>query len=683
MARAQSHKIEYKDIADINTKIEFWEEGYAGSLIECPGVDDPLVIDIAPMDPNIFIPVIGKGATIKILSETNGQHKGLYTVDPVKRMVKIFKNDNANPWWLGYINAEQYSEPYSKLENYPVTINCNDGFNILNRYKYLNGTAKYTTLETMWTVLTRVLAKTGLPYQYIYFASGLSCDGLTPDADETLWHLLKVDQNNYYDEQDKPWTHRQVLEALLSPYYQIRQEGGSIFIYKPQMLYQSSFSCKRFNGTTYAYVDTVSVSNNFDISNGDINWDNEDQVFDVKSGFSKQVIRYSPYMREGAVKEIDVANRYLWTGTETWTADEWGILRLSGISAISGMTIDPDKIAITGHKTDDEGSEDIYLERAERIGDVTWLAIEGFNVGERSGQFLMITGEVYIKTLTYEFSGGESVVIGRIEIPMGLEVNGLGPEYYAGSNSWIWQDPYNVSGAFKAIIKAKANESTLADKWCSFQLAVPWNVPGGSAVLKAKDPNPFSAASGGVQLDGGDGILEVRMRNFKVRVREGGDLQAGGVVVNGKGAKEASNDDEQYDGELNVDFMNEAPEITAYHGDARNINDRAAIRDTNGDYTTGWRESGDASSYRLLDLVMRSIISQYRESLDVLRGTLEADNLMTMNDGPNFLYTLQDTDYLSTKKLLFTGGQYNDFRRTVNGEHLEIKEEDVTINVES
>ena len=665
MAKAQSHKIEYKDCEDVLTLIEIWEEGYVGSIVECEAGEDPLSVDIAGMDPTIFVPIIGKGATIKVLSVTNGQFTGLYTLDPVKRMVKVFKNSNANPWWLGYINAEQYSEPYSRIDNYPVTINCNDGFNILNRFKYLNGTANYDTLETKWNVLTRILAKAGLPYQYIYFASKYTEYGITIDADKTIFHHLSVDQNNYYDEQDEPMTYRQVLEAILSSLgLQIRQEGGSIFIYEPQMLIDASFSAKRFNGTTYAYVDTVSVSGNFDISNGDINWDNEDQVLDIRSGFSKQKIRYSPYVPEGAVKEIDVANRYIWTGTETWTADGYGVLRLSGITAITGITY-PINVSLTGRKRYTDDPEDIYLERTSWNIGLVMAEIAGYKISLVAGQSVKITGQVFIKTKTDEYNDSlQSVVAGRIEIPVNLIIDTKGLAW--NGSYWDWSETYDVA-AFRAKAYKAEGDKTICDQWIDFSVELPPWLPGGDAVLKICDPEVYYANVGGSPMDTDDGMIRARFRDLKARIFES--------------SKEITADDVKFEGELDVAFMNEAPEITLFHGNARNITDRAAIRRSNKSYTSLWKKTGDTEYYRLADLLLRSIISQYRDSMEQLSGTLEAGELMTLNGGPKFLFTLQDTDYKSTKKFLFAGGTYNDFKRTLNGSFIEIKPEDLTINL--
>lgn len=683
MAYGLSHNIEWKDRENVDSKVEILENGYSGSVTDCVPAEDPLLVDIAPMDPNIFMPVIGKGATINLISETNGQFMGMYTIDPVKRMIKCFKNGNANPWFLGYINTEQYGEEYFMEDGYSVTIHCNDGFNILNRFKYLNGTAKYDTLETKWNVLTRILTRTGLPYQYIYFASKLSSTGITPGASETIWHHLKVDQNNYYDEQDEPMKHRAVLEELLKASgLQIRQECGSIFIYEPQMLADASFSAKRFNGTSYAYVDTVSVSRNFDISNEDTAWEEEDSLVDIKSGYSRQRIRYSHYMNEGAIREVDLANRYLWSGTEIWSEDAYGVVRLSGVSAIAGITLNAGVTALTGHKNPANGEEEIYIERAERIADATWMNIEGYYLGKRAGQFMAIQGEVYVKTRTWEFSGEDPVVASRIELYMNIEIESKGIRYVVGSG-WIWFDPY-FSSSFGGVVYKNADEMTICDRWVPFTIIVPWTVPGGKATFKFYDPDVFAEMEGGYRLDETDGIKEVRVRNIKCRVREGGTAESDGSVSNGQGAKEASTDDELFTGDLDVSFMNEAPEITLFHADARNINDRGAIRKASDDsYTTGWRKTGDTSDFKLAHLLLRSIISQYQESNIIMSGTMEADALMDVNGGPNFLHTVQDTDQpqCGTKKMMFTGGQYSDFNRTISGTWEEVRVEDITISV--
>ena len=678
MARAQSHKIEYKDCADVNSLIEIWEEGYVGSVLECEADEDPLNVETTPMDPNIFMPIVGKGATIRILSVTEGQHRGMYTKQPLLKMVKIFKDDKSNPWWLGFVNPEQYSEPYSRDINYPVTINCNDGFNALRRFKYLNGTAKYDTRETFWNVLTRILGKTTLPYQYIYFASKLICDGVTVGSDETLLHELNANQMNYYNELDEPKSYREVLEMILACYgLQIRQEQGSIFIYEPSMLADASWSAKRFNGTTYAYIDTVSVSNNFDISNGDIDWDNEDQVYDTRSGYNKQKIRYSPYAQPGAIPERNFANRYIWTGAaEAWAADAYGVYRLTNATrGVSGVTLGFNA-ELQGHKQQINSEEDIYIQRRlwQPLNPLL-IEIPGFYVGECDDRHLVIEGSIYIRTRLNEFNSAEqSTLIDKINIPMALEIGGY-RLIYDGAD-WIWElNSEHIPYEQCWIYRGGPEGESLADRWVDFRIPVDWdnNMPSGQAVLKIWYPVPY--APNGAILDADDHMINARFKNLTCKCYIGEWAQ--------QGREEAGSDDVSYEIKLDEDFENEGPEITLFHGDAADMNDRGAITKSDGAFTSAWSKPGDTETFRLVDVLLRSIASQYQDTLEILKGTIEADELMGVNGGPNFLHTIQDTDRMGSKKLLFGGGRYNDFRRIISeGTWEEIRQEDVTIIVE-
>ena len=684
MAHAQSHKIEYKDRAGIDTLIEIWDEGYVGAITEGEASEDPLVVDIAPMDPTIFTPVIGTGATIGVFSVTDGQYLGMYTKDPKKKMVKIFKDNKANPWWLGYVNTEQYGEDYSMLENYQVSINCNNGFNILNRFKYLDGFGNmYIVPDTKWTILTRILAKAGLPYQYVYFGTRISCTGVVVGAGETLFHQLKANQLNYYDEEDEPMTYRQVLEHLLASYgLQIRQEQGSIFIYEPSMLAEANWSARRYNGTTYAYIDTVNVSANFDISNGDINWDNEDAAFDTTSGFSKQKIRYSPYMHRDAIEEVDLADRDLWTGVEAWANDAWGVARLSGITAVKNFLELSLHAHLGGHRKDAASEEEIYFEKTiDDEGGVVTLT-EAINKSRRvtgidNGQYLMFECEVFIRSKADEYGTDPSVMARSIRVPFYARVGDKGATYNGGTGVYDWADG---NGDERIAYIGSNFSDTICDKWHKVRAYIPWNLPGGVLSIVVNNPRIYLWYSAD-RLYAADGLISTRLRNFKVSIYKDGGCAAGGLVLNSGKGIEVSDDDALYTITLDEEFINEGTEMTLYHGDAINITDRGGILKNDNSFTSAWSKTGDVSTFRLIDLLLRSIASQYQNTLDTLTGTLEADALMGVNGGPVFLHTIQDTDYLGTPKLMFTGGAYNDFDRTINGTWLEVKQEDVTITV--
>lgn len=675
MSYGVKYRVEYKDSAGVDKKIDIEERDFVGDRTDVDAGDDPLNIELPANDPIYPAPVATAGCTINMISATNMQFIGLYSIDPQKIRVRIYAGGSSIPYFTGYANTEVYGESYARLQDYDAYLYCNDGFATLERYKYLNGTAKYDTLETMWNVLTRIITKMGLPFQYLYFACRHSCDGVTPGTSETLWHNLKIDQQNYYDEQDEPMTHRQVLEALLMPFgLQIRWLNGSLLVFEVQMLYGSNFfGVKRFD-SSFAYVDAVNLAFNYDISNGEINWDGEDQVFDKKGGFSKQKIRYSPYAVDGIVKNKDLANRYEWTGTEIWDEDAYGVWRMTGITAVSGFTLTSAGVHFAGHKVSFEASEeDIYIECS--AGGLEWIIStdSDYNVAEKAGQLLEISGQIYIKTRNNEFDTSQnSWIVRGISMPCVVLVDGKGP--HRVDSDWQWDTGYTEDSI--CTIRLEPGETTLCDRWLTFKTWVPFNMPGGKAVLKIGDPKLFANFED--TLDDAPYYRKVRFKNIDVKAYAAGTIRDRGLLIEVQNAKEITGNDISYSGDLNEAFINEAEEITLHHSDGENMTDRGAIRKLDGSFPSGWSKGG-GTSYRLTDLLLRLIISQYRDSLNTLNGTIEAGALMQSNGGPAFVFTLQDSDNLGSCKLMFTGGTYNDFYRTLNGSFLEIKLDDLSI----
>jgi hypothetical protein len=678
MAYGVKYRIEYKDSAGVDKKLDIEERDFVGARTDCAACEDPLNIEIPAFKK--FVPVVSTGCSVNAESASNMQFLGLYTIDPQKVRLRCYAGAASVPFWSGYGNPEVYGEPYSRAINYDVALYFNDGFATLERYKYLNGTAKYDTLETMWNVLVRIINKMGLSFEYLYFACRHSCNGIYPGTSETLWHNLKIDQLNYYDENDKPMTYLQVLEALLTPFgLQIRWHNGSILISEAQMMFDANFSAKRYN-SSFTYVDTVTLALNFNITNGDINWDNEDQVLDKIGGYSRQKIRYSPYIIPTLIKNKDLTNRFMWSGSEAWSLDGYGVARLTGISAVTGYTMGTN-VSFTGHKKNFlDPEQDIYFEKAiPNNSSGVMITTTGIaNAAAMSGQLMKIAGEVYIRSIPHEYSTNLKTTVARIEIPCTVEIDGKGP-YIDIYGTWQWSNGYTLCTS--AFVYLEDTEVTLCDRWVKFEAWVPPGMPGGTVVCKIFTPMLFAQLNGGSRIMGNSwSVGRYRVRLTDLTCVKADTQYTGSSLISVTNIKELAGDDVSYEGTLNEDFINEADEITFLHSDAVNMTDRGAIRKLDGSVTSAWQK-GSGTSYRLADILLRMIISQYKDSMTTLNGTLEANALMGSNGGPVFLFTLQDTANLSSAKLLFAGGTYNDFYRTLNGNYEEVKEDSIGVAI--
>jgi hypothetical protein len=687
VAYGVKYRIEYKDYAGVDKRIDIEELNYTGAVTNCTAGADPLQIEVPTVE-SIYTPVVSSGCTINMISADNLMFLSLYSINPKKIRVRIYAASSTIPYFIGYGNTEIYSEGYSRLTEYDASLYCNDGFAILERFKFIDGTVKYASLETLWNILTRIITKMELPFETLNFACCHNEAWVTPLVGETIFHQLWVDQANYYDEKDEPMTYRQVLEAILKPFgLTIRWINGSLIICDLQMLVGESFDFKVYD-SSFAYSGSVSASLNYDISLNEINWDNEDQKLDIEGGYCRQKIRYSPYIPVGAINEIDITDRKLWLGTEIWTQDSNGIYRLSGITSVIGINMLTNNVKLSGRKAAEEDDADIYFARiaAEAGYDTPWLSIPGYKVGWLFGQFLKIEGEVFIQTKNDEYGyTDQSVVANRIEIPVNLEIDGKGIQWnpslvFLGfPGGWEFSSGYDLMSSFKAVVNKSTDEVTVCDQWKPFSIIIPGiSLISGEPLFKVADPQVYG--SSGYNMVAADGILQKRLRGFKVRAFDGGNSAewfSGGSQSN---ANEISTDDAEYIGELGTEFISEGPEITLFHADAKNITDRGAIRRADKSYTGSWNKPGDIASYRLVDLLLRSIHSQYQDSLIQLSGTIEADK-MIVNGGPLFLFTIQDSEYLGDRKFVFLGGTYNDFYNTLNGVYLEIKQEDLTISM--
>lgn len=678
MAYGVKYRVEYKDSAGVDKKIDIEERDFVGDRIDCAACEDPMNIDIPAFKK--YVPVVPTGCNVNVESASNMMFLGLYTIDPQKVRLRCYAGAASVPFWVGYGNPEVYGEPYSRAINYDVALYFNDGFATLERYKYLNGTAKYDTLETMWNVLVRIIGKMGLPFEYVYFACRHVCNGVSPGTSETLWHNLKIDQQNYYDESDKPMTYLQVLEALLTSFgLQIRWHNGSLLISEAQMMFDANFSAKRYN-SSFTYVDTINLAFNFNISASEINWDNEDQVLDKIGGYSRQKIRYSPYIFQTLIKNKDLTNRFMWTGSESWSLDAYGVARMTGITAVTGFTMGAN-VSLTGHrKTFLDTEQDIYFEKSipGNSSGVMVTTTGVANAAAMSGQLMKIMGEVYIRSIPHEYSTNLKTTVRRIEIPCTVEVDGKGP-YVDGFGVWQWSSGYTLWTS--AFVYLEDTEVTLCDRWVKFEAWVPPGMPGGNIVLKVFTPMLFAELSGGSRILGSSwSVGRYRIRVIDLTCFTADTIYVGSSLTNVTNIKELTGDDVSYEGTLNEEFINEADEITFLHSDGVNMIDRGAIRKLDGNLTNAWQK-GSGTSYRLPDILLRMIISQYKDSLTTLNGTLEANALMGSNGGPVFLFTLQDTDNLGSAKLLFAGGTYNDFYRTLTGNYEEVKEDNIGVAI--
>lgn len=248
---------EFYDAEDILYRIEILQESEgAYEPQEVTLASDPVTIEwpeVMKIDP-----VMASGATLRLISITDRQFVDLYTVEPCAIRLDIYRAGSL--YWSGTLDTELFEEPYSYADRYVTEVTFAD-FGVLDRLSW-----EQKGLRTMREVINICLSSAQLATTEIVEQISTSI----PDVEGALLDNCLLSLENFFDEDGKAWTIREVLDEVLRPFsLQLRQKNGRIYISDLNAL--STLSTK------------------------DVKWLNADATLGVEPTYNKAVIRFSPY----------------------------------------------------------------------------------------------------------------------------------------------------------------------------------------------------------------------------------------------------------------------------------------------------------------------------------------------------------------------------------------------------
>lgn len=141
------------------------ERDYTGEVYDLPLTGDRIVITQGAVDDPETKPFKPSAATLSVLCrEENNPYLSLYTLDPTRYLVNIsecrIREDGTGTClrrWSGYISTGVYSQPNARAP-YDVTIECNDGLEILKNTPYaLADGSRYEDTLTVRDLILRLL----------------------------------------------------------------------------------------------------------------------------------------------------------------------------------------------------------------------------------------------------------------------------------------------------------------------------------------------------------------------------------------------------------------------------------------------------------------------------------------------------------------------------------------------
>lgn len=706
---------DYKSRSNNNCRLEVWQDTSNNlTPVEILAASSPIQIKYPDID-HKFEVIRSSGVEVNLLSRNNYQLLGMYTAR-IKEF-KIVHKVNGLEVWSGYLNTENYSEPFESTENYDVSFTANDGFKVLERIKYfqtnsLQPIAKDKNIISQWEVLKSCINNIGLPFTEIVVGCATTTPSFTLGESETIFHKTLVNPNNFIDEDGISKNCLEVLEWQLSPY--------GLFILKYKGVIHILDYVTLLNGTPAKRYD--SNFNYVGLTSGGYITDDLQQVgffengatLDVINSYNKAKIVYSPYIEskietevsesslaeaKGELDYVDNSGEYSWKELIYNTDGAYTANSTSGVKFPSYIALKKsygtrnnntsDTCYLVFKHVDDAGRQIPPI--SLKLSDINiFEGIKRFvyspiiaNITQSDNYFLNIKVEAYFRNKKFENSTNwnanklENVIV---NIPFSVRIG----DRYWNDDTQRWEQGSGICAIsyFGENYKAIATDMYITNR----------NMKNGFTGIVSYDwydtvrgkNIPLKGVQGALTFFIYDG-LKCRNSNSAEYNKEAQqifyDYRIKSIkfsIVDSNGDEVDSNDVE-ITGRLLDDFENDFEEIKTYHGTNKGINkDGSDNLKTDNPLALGslmyydatnsirnikqWTRQGRTSTIE--DLLLRSIISNYQFKTISLRVPI---NLVSNIHG-----ILTYNSQLPGKKFVVGGGSIDTTQEVANLTLIEI-----------
>lgn len=242
---------------DVLYEVDIYQEGFSGEVQQVGFGESPVEIEWQETDK--LEPVQSSSATVQLFSDNDRQFVDLYTVKAGSVRLDVYREGSL--YWSGTLDTELYEEPFSYKDGYCVELTFSD-FAMLDRMKW--NVRGYISMDQ---IIRKELDMSGIKYSAIDTRISTKTSS---GASGSVYTDVSVLGDNFFDEDDKPMTMREVLDETLRPFsLRMIQKGGKIVLYDLNQLYSETPE--------------------------EVNWGGDDAVLSVDKTYSDVLLTFSPY----------------------------------------------------------------------------------------------------------------------------------------------------------------------------------------------------------------------------------------------------------------------------------------------------------------------------------------------------------------------------------------------------
>lgn len=500
------YKIDYKRLSNKPTHIEILQNNWTGGTTVLTPDAAPLTIQLQGDASNIFCKTIGSEAHINVIANPLSLITLFNNSDPQAFIVKCYNSTGTtNLFWQGFINPV-YTEDYSINFDTSVSINANDGMQLLETIYYKKSdNSFYTGNTTIANVVNNVLSKiSGLTINNIYSNIDLTINGY----EHNLFKNINVNQLNYIDESFVPMTARGVLESIFGGLdgLKVQFQGSDLYIINPINLNDATKG-KKYTLTGYTestsnfggYVDIMTGTTG---GSSSIGYYQTGQSLDSVNQVNEINVKYNPYNITSFNYDFAASA----TGSTTFshvtvpsvdyyrnmsvTYPNWTQLTSGGTSASNHFI---------GLKQTLDDSSPVYGLLIDNSGDVLTFKIPFSNINADSTLSLKLTLDSYCQTRLYLdgstlvdneniYGGTATTPVYHYYIATSIKCGSL---YFNGTTGWDSSYHSTTLGVIQdgvtyAQYAADNKKSIVNDTWATTSRLIPISggLTGGSLTIQ-------------------------------------------------------------------------------------------------------------------------------------------------------------------------------------------------------
>ena len=188
------YTVPFTDVDGHDYEVRILVDGWSGSSSELTGAASPFVVDVSD-EQFLYVPTRFSGATLNIVGSDYLQD--LFSTEYQLTKVDLYRGQDL--LWTGFVTPDSYSQEYDS-ELFELGIEC---ISAMSTLEYIDFSLS-SDMPTFKELILDCISKSNGSYKHVY----------VPNTYDVDLSELSVSRSNFFDEDDKPMTMKEILEEI-------------------------------------------------------------------------------------------------------------------------------------------------------------------------------------------------------------------------------------------------------------------------------------------------------------------------------------------------------------------------------------------------------------------------------------------------------------------------------------